>query len=117
MFIAATRVQFIDLFTTSKDEFDIAIFPNTINTSEYTCPKKKPAGVKKCQKVRIQYLHKGQAICRVLWLDLHCIGKDKLQAYITHYKLNGVETRVHKNTKSLAYVDTRRVIVFVINFS
>ena len=118
-------MQFIDLFTTSKDEFDIAILAKIecgFNSSEYTCPKKKPAGVKKRQKVRIQYLHKGQTICKVLWLYLHCIGKDKLEAYIKHYRLNGVETRIHKNTKkrpakSLAYGDTRRVVDFVINFS
>ena len=55
-------------------------------------------------------------------MHMHCIGKDKLDALIAHYKLSGVEARQHKNSKrkpakALSYEDTRRVLDFILNYS
>lgn len=73
-------------------------------------------------KVRLDYFHHGHKICRQFFLHLHHIGKDKLDALIAHFKLNGIEARNHKNakrlpSKSLKYEDTRRVVDFVVNYA
>lgn len=120
--IESTRLQFLNL-SQEKDEFDIAILSKLecgIHMEETTRKSKK--GNVKRSKVRLDYFHKGHSICRTFFLYIHCMGKDKLDALIAHYKLNGIETRTHKNTKklpkkSLKYEDTRRVLDFILNYA
>ena len=101
--IEDTQEQFLSL-SQDRDEFDIALLAKIecgIHMDDtLRSTKKAPTQSKvKRQKVRLNYFHKGRAVCREFFLHLHVMGKDKLDALIKHYKLNGIETRVHKNSK------------------
>ena len=120
------RLQYLSL-SQSREEYDIAILAKIecfIHTEDTIRSSKKCETLsnKKRQKTRLQYCHHGHSICRTFFMHMHCIGKDKLDALIAHYKLSGVEARQHKNSKrkpakALSYEDTRRVLDFILNYS
>ena len=53
--------------------------------------------------VTMGYKHHGVNVCRKTFLFLHGIGKDHLQNIRDHYKEEGLQACVHKNTKFFPY--------------
>ena len=53
----------------------------------------------KHRRITMGYMHHGRDVCRKTFLFLHGIGKDRLQNVKDHYKEEGLQTRIHKNTK------------------
>ena len=71
---------------------------------------------------RTDYLHHGHKICHDFFLYLHGIGKDKLTALLKHYKAQGVQAVIHKNSKrkpkhALTFEKTRMVVDFINNYA
>ena len=54
---------------------------------------------KKRKRITMKYKHHGIDVCQKTFLFLHSVGKDKLHRVKKHYINNGLEPRVHKNTK------------------
>ena len=57
----------------------------------------------KRRHVTMGYKHHGVDVCRNTFLFLHGIGKDCLQNIKDHYNEEGLQARVHKNTKRSPY--------------
>lgn len=119
--IADCQIQYIAL---ERGELDMAILAKIqcgFHNDDLNRSTKKSSQTQRT-KVRLDYFHHGHKICRQFFLHLHQIGKDKLDALIAHFKLNGIEARGHKNakrlpSKSLRYEDTRRVVDFIVNYA
>ena len=82
--------------------------------------RKKHQSDRKAQ--RTDFYHHGFQICRDTFKYMHSIGQDKLNNLIKHYKENGVQPHVHKNSKcrprhALKLEDTRAVVDFIFNFA
>lgn len=95
--IEGFRLQYLSL---EKNELDIALLAKIacgIHISSETIKSKKGAQSER-KASRTDYAHHGHKICRSFFKYLHCIGQDKLNALIKHYKANGVESRTHKNS-------------------
>ena len=54
---------------------------------------------KKRKQVTMKYRHHGLDVCKKTFLFLHSIEKDRLTYVKQHYLKNGLQERVHKNTK------------------
>ena len=62
-------------------------------------------------------MHHGHEICKKTFTFLHGIGKDRLRNIRDSYLTNGLETRVHGNTKRLPHNHlTHAVIINVTKF-
>lgn len=57
----------------------------------------------KRRRLTMAYKHHGIEVCRKTFLFLHGIGKDRLQNVKDHYKLEGLQVRISKNTKRSPY--------------
>ena len=115
------RLGFLEL---SREELDVAILAKlscgmhlTATTSK---SRKKQQSQRKTQ--RTDFYYHGFRICRDTFKYLHNIGQDKLNNLISHYRVNGVKPRVHKNSKrrprhALSLQETRTVVDFILNFA
>ena len=70
----------------------------------------------------MKYKHHGMAICRKTFLFLHAVDKDRHQNLKQHYIKNGLETRIHKNTKrtpkhSFLYSTKKYMVKFLQNYA
>ena len=79
-------------------------------------------GQKERKTTRTDFYHHGFWICRDVFKSLHGISQSKLSALITHYKVTGVEARVHHNKRklpanALKFDYTRAVVNFVVNYA
>ena len=58
---------------------------------------------KRRKQITTSYMHHGHEICKKTFTFLHGIGKDRLRNIRDSYLTNGLETRVHGNTKQLPH--------------
>ena len=68
------------------------------------------------------YKHHGLDVCRKTFLLLHGIGKDRLQNIRDHYKEEGLQARIYKNTKrspyhAMPFDATSYVLTFLENYA
>ena len=119
--LSDVRLQFLDL---TRAELDIAVLAKLscgIHLSSMTSSSRK--GQQKERKAhRTDFYHHGFRVCREVFRYLHAIGQDKLTALIAHYKVCGVEARVHRNKRkrpfnALKLDDTRAVVDFIVNYA
>ena len=119
--LADVRLQY---FSMTHDELDIAVLAKLSCgmhlTSMTTQSRKKEQKERKTQ--RTDFYHHGFRICRDVVKSLHDISQDKLTRLITHYKVAGVEARVHRNKRkrpanALKFDDTHAVVNCVVNYA
>lgn len=118
--VELTKLQYLGL---SREELDLTLLAKIesgIHLSTETCCHKQKKSERTRQ--RVIFTHHGAEICRHFFLYLHNIGEKKLKNVCKHYKLNGVETRVHKLTKklpshALSFEDVQITFHFISNFA
>ena len=87
----------------THDELDLVLMASimsTILTDDVVWCRHKPA---KRSRIRLLYMHNGHTICKTTFMFLHGVRKKRLLAVKDSYNNNGLETRVHKNRKSLPH--------------
>ena len=90
--------------------------PDTTTTQS----RKKEKKERKTQ--RTDFYQISFRICRDVFNSIHAISQGKLTALVTHYKVAGVEDRVHRNKRkrpvnALKVDDYRAVVNFVVNYA
>ena len=114
----------LEYLATTHDELDVAVL------AKLSCGMHLLSMARKTRRGQQQerqaqrtdfYLH-GFHICRDIFKQLHAISQDKLTALIAHYKVAGVEARVHRSKRkrpanALKYDDTRAVVDFIVNYA
>ena len=87
------------------DELDLALMGSimcTVVRDEWVRDgRHKP--VKRRRLTTMMYMHEGHEVCKKTFCFLYGIGKDRLRSVKEHYLANGLETRVHGNTKCLPH--------------
>jgi len=106
----------------TRQELDLVLlgsFMTTMHDHEATVARgrHKPA---KRQIVSSYFMHNGYSVCMQTFGFLHAIGKCQIKAIKKHYRENGMEPRVHKNTKRLpkcaaSHEDIMRLVKFMEN--
>ena len=89
----------------TKDELDLVLMgfiSSAILDSEAVIDGRHQNPAKR-RRITMGYKHHGKDVCRKTFLFLHGIGKDRLQNVKDHYKEEGLQTRIHKNTKRSLY--------------
>ena len=76
----------------------------------------------KRKRLTMTYKHHGMEICKKTFLFLHGIGKDRLQNVKDHYKVEGIQVRINKNTKctphhAMPFFAKRHVLTFLNNYA
>ena len=87
----------------THDELDLVLMGSvmsTILTDDVAWCRHKPT---KRSRIRQHYMHNGHTICKTTFMFLYGIGKKRLLAVKDAYNNNGLETRIHKNRKSLPH--------------
>ena len=87
----------------THDELDLVLMGSimsTILTDDVAWCRHKPA---KRSRIRQLYMHNSHTICKSTFMFLYGVGKKRLLAVKDSYNNNGLETRVHKNRKSLPH--------------
>ncbi|KAI0221830.1 hypothetical protein LSAT2_026918, partial [Lamellibrachia satsuma] len=87
----------------SSTEKDIAILAKIACGAHMSADteKQKKSAQAKWQRNRTDFYHHGKLICQDTFMFLHAVSKDKLNALLKDYRLNGVSPRFHKLTKKL----------------
>ena len=67
------------------------------------CTVVRDEWVKRRRLTTMMYMHEGHEVCKKTFCFLYGIGKDRLRSVKEHYLANGLETRVHGNTKRLPH--------------
>ena len=119
--IEQCQLQYLALITEQRDIALLAKIEVGIHMESQTRKSKKSQQSIR-QVSRTDYQHRGINVCRKFFRYLHCVGDDKITDMIKHYKENGVEPRVHGNTKklpknALEYKDRKAVVDFILNFA
>ncbi|KAK3765711.1 hypothetical protein RRG08_026185 [Elysia crispata] len=118
--IEQCRLQYLALITEQRDIALLAKIEVGIHMeSQMRKSKKSQQSIRQASRTD---LHWDINVCRKFFRYLHCAGDDKITDMIKHYKENGVEPRVHGNTKklrknALEYKDTKAVVDFILNFA
>lgn len=107
----------------TREELDIAVMAKLscgMHLSELTSRShQKEQTSRRFQKT--DFYHHGLKICRDTFKYLHCIGQDKLNSLIKHYKEHGITPRVHGNKKrqpsNALKEDNIYVAHFILNFA
>jgi len=107
----------------SKDELDLmlmgfissAMFNSDVKDGRHQNPAKR-------KHLTMAYKHYGVEVCRKTFLFLHGIGKDCLQNVKDHYKEEGLQVRINKNTKrtlyhAIPFAAKRHVLTFLNNYA
>ena len=89
----------------TRDELDLTLIGaimSTVIQDDYVRDgrHKNP---KRRKQTRTSYMHHGNEICKKTFTFLHDIGKERLRNVKDSYLTNGLETRVHGNTKRLPH--------------
>lgn len=89
----------------TRDELDLTLIGAIMSTlihDDYVRDgrHKNP---KRRKQTTTSYMHHGHEICKKTFTFLHGIGKDRLRNVKDSYLTNGLETRVHGNTKRLPH--------------
>ena len=87
----------------THDELDLVLMGSimsTIMTNDVAWCRHKPT---KRSRIRQHYMHNGHTVCKTTFMFLHGVGKKRLIAVKDQYKNNGLETRIHKNSKRLPH--------------
>ena len=76
----------------------------------------------KRRHLTMAYKHHGKEVYRKTFLFLHDIGKDCLQNFKDHYKVEGLQVQVNKNTKcsphhAMPFTATKYVVTFLNNMN
>ena len=97
----------------TRDEFDLTLIGSIMSTvikDDYVRDSRHK-NTKRRKQITTSYMHHGHEICKKTFTFLHDIGKDRLR------NINGLETRVHGNTKRLPHNHlTHAVITNVTKF-
>ena len=108
----------------TKDELDLALMgfissaildSETVKDGRHQHPAKR-------KRLTMTYKHHGMEVCRKTFLFLHGIGKDRLQNVKDHYKVEGLQVRINKNTKrsphhAMPFAAKRYVLAFLNNYA
>lgn len=87
----------------THDELDLVLMGSimsTIMTDDVAWCRHKPT---KRSRIRQHYMHNGHTVCKITFMFLYGVGKKRLTAVKDQYKNNGLETRIHKNSKRLPH--------------
>ena len=89
----------------TRDELDLTLIGSIMSTviqDEYIRDgrHKNP---KRRKQVKTSFMHHGHEICKKTFTFLHAIGKDRLRNVRESYLTNGLETRLHGNSKRLPH--------------
>ena len=107
----------------TKDELDLMLMgftssamlgTDTIKDGRHQHPSKRG-------QVTMSFKHHGLEVCRKTFLFLHGIGKDRLQNVKDHYKAEGMQVRINKNTKrpphhAMPFIAIKYVVTFLNNY-
>lgn len=89
------KLNCLELSTKELDLVVVSKLQALCNTDELTVGNhRKP---KERRKAYTNYLHCGKEICRDLFLNLHCLGKERLTNLLNHLRENGVSVRQKKS--------------------
>lgn len=94
----------------------------TIENHEETSVRGRHKPIKR-QRITSHYMHQGYHVCTKTYSFLYGIGENhRLKALKKHYVENGVELRVHKNTKrppshAATYEDIVSLMTFLQNYA
>lgn len=108
----------------TKDELDLVLMgfissavlgTDTVKDGRHTNPAKR-------RRLTMAYKHHGMEVCRKTFLFLHGIGKDRLHNVKDHYRVEGLQVRINKNTKrspphAMPFTATKYVITFLNNYA
>jgi len=101
----------------THDELDLTLLGtimSTINMDDSIRDgRHKPA---KRKRITMAYMHQAHEICKTTFLFLYGIGKKRLMAVKNSYMTNGLENRMHGNTKRLPHNHSHSLITGVIRF-
>ena len=107
-----------------RQELDLVLLGSIMTTvldrDSIVDGRHKPA---KRRKVSSSHMHNGYKVCKTTYAFLYGVGtKHRLEAIKKHYLENGMETRVHKNTRRLPYNalsfdEITSVIKFIENYA
>ena len=119
--LADIQLQYLAM---THDELDIAVLAKLscgMHLSSMTRKTRRGQQQERQAQRTDFYLH-GFRICRDIFKKLHAISQDKLTALIAHYKVAGVEARVHRSKRkrpanALKFDDTRAVVDFIVNYA
>lgn len=87
----------------TRNELDLTLMGSMMSTllmDDVAWSRHKPT--KRCRFCQ-QYMHHGHTICKTTFMFLYGIGKKRLQNVKDAYHQNGLEVRVHKNSRSLPH--------------
>ena len=107
----------------SKDELDLVLmgFVSSAMLDSEVVKNGRHQNPAKRRRLMMGYKHHGLDVCRKTFLFLHGIGKDRLQNIRDHYKEEGLQARIYKNTKRSPYhampFDTTYVLTFLENYA
>ena len=118
--LADVRWQYPSL---TCDELDTAVLAK-LSCGMHLTPMTTQSRTKEQKERKTQrtdFYHHSFRICRDVFKSLHATSQDKLTALITHYKVAGVDARVHRNKRvqpvnALMFDDTRAVVNVVVNY-
>ena len=88
----------------NRDELDLTVIGaimSTVMHDDYVRDGRH--NPKRRKQTRTSYMHHGHEICKKTFTFLHGIGKDRLRNVRDSYLTNGLETRLHGNTKRLPH--------------
>ena len=75
-----------------------------------------------CIRLHCDYTHKSKPVCLRTFLFLHAMGIKRMKNLMKSYQQNGMQTRVHGNTKrlpahSLSLESIQHVVKFLLNYT
>ena len=109
----------------TRNELDMVLLGSVMSTvldSSHAVEDHSHRNAKR-RRICSNYMHNGYNVCKNTFAFLHGIGVNhRLQAIRRHYTDNGLETRVHQNTKrlpvkTLTYDDIKCIIQFLQNYA
>lgn len=108
----------------SKDELNLVLmgFVSSAMLDSEVVKNGRHQNPAKRRRLTMGYKHHGLDVCRKTFLFLHGIGKDRLQNIRDHYKEEGLQARIHKNTKrspyhAMPFDATSYVLTFLENYA
>ena len=108
----------------TKDELDLVLMgfisssmldSDAVKDGRHQHPAKR-------RHITMAYKHHGVEVCKKTFLFLHGIGKDRLQNVKDHYKVEGMQVRINKNTKrsphhAMSFAAIKYVVNFLTNYA
>jgi len=108
----------------TKDELDLVLmgFISSAMLDSDVVKDGRHVNPAKRRRLTMAYKHHGKEVCRKTFLFLHDIGKDRLQNVKEHYKVEGLQVRINKNTKcsphhAMPLTATKYAVTFLNNYA